>query len=433
MTKAQPIFHRIFSNAFWYFISEIGGKVIIFLSMAYLARILNVSGFGIFIFSQTIALYLWLGVNFGINMYGIKEIAKEKKNLASIANPLLTIRIINGILFFSLFSIFISFSHYALFNKLIFIGAGFCLLTRSFNADWVLSGIEKFKYVAIGNLGGLFIFLLLIIGLVRSKDDVIAAVILWTLSFFFSGIIFNYFLKKKIGFIFKPNYSFKVWLFHLKESIHFLLSGAFLSLYQNLPVLFLGIFASSYAIGIFSAPFKLILAISTIAFALPMAFYPTLAELYAKNQIQFYKINNLFQILAFISGLLLGVFGNIFSKQIIIFLFGSQYLDSVPVFKIIIWLTMFIFIRYTFGIPIACAGLQRFYTYASALAAVSFIVFFCFFKDFLRGDFLIATSLALIIAEAILLLALMLIWELKNEKPRKSFSLLGRVSPETAC
>jgi hypothetical protein len=46
---------------------------------------------------------------------------------------------------------------------------------------------------------------------------------------------------------------------------------------------------------------------------------------------------------------------------------------------------------------------------------------------------LIATSLALIIAEAILLLALMLIWELKNEKPRKSFSLLGRVSPETAC
>lgn len=84
---------RVASNFLWSIVSEAIAKCVFFITTIYLARTLGVSNFGLFTLAQTITLYFWLAVDLGINMYGIREIAKDKENAEKIINPLLTLRI----------------------------------------------------------------------------------------------------------------------------------------------------------------------------------------------------------------------------------------------------------------------------------------------------------------------------------------------------
>ena len=186
MTRSISL--RITSNFGWSIVSEAVGKGVFFVTNIYLARTLGVSNFGLFTLAQTLTLYFWLAVDLGTSMYGIREIAKYKNGAEEIINSLLTLRITMSLIVFAIYTVFLFFFDMPVMKKLVFAGAGLYLITYSFYTDWVLKGLEKFRYIAFGSFVSSAIFFGGAVYLVRSCEDVVLASFVWDISYFFGSL-----------------------------------------------------------------------------------------------------------------------------------------------------------------------------------------------------------------------------------------------------
>lgn len=412
---------RAASNFLWSVVSEAIAKGVFFLTSIYLARALGVSNFGVFTLAQTITFYIWFAVDLGIGMYGIREIAKDKEKVEHIINPLLTLRISSGLIFFTLYTISLLLIDIPPAKRLVFIGCGLYLLTYSLYSDWIFKGLERFKFIAFGSFVSSTVFLISILYLVKGSDDLISASFIWSLSFLFGSLSLLYFLHRTLGIKYIPSLNLKLWFFHVKESIYFSVSGGLLAIYQYLPILYLSIFFTSYEIGLFSAPYRLIMAIGTAGFMIPMAFYPVFSELYLQDRDEFRKTHGKFQKIMLSLGIPVGVLGVLFGDEIISLFFGSQYIQAAGVFKILIWLVPLYFLRYTYGSVLLACGFQRLHNIATLTGVLCM---------FIAGLFLVPKfsitggAVALLISEILILGSMALIFHRKLKK-RKGRGLLN--------
>lgn len=361
---------RITSNFLWSIISEATAKGVFFITNIYLARTLDVSTFGVFIIAQTITLYFWLAVDLGTSMYGIREIAKNKGRAEEIINPLLTLRITAGFVVFSLYATSLLFLNMPALNKLTFAGCGLYLLTYALYSDWVLKGLEKFRYIAFGSFVSSIVFLVGILYFVKRGEDIVKASFIWSFSYLLGSMSLLYFIYVKLDIRYRPFFNLSTWLSHMRESIYFTISGVLTALYPYLPILLLGIFFTSREVGLFSASYRVVIAIATAGFLLPMAFYPAFSELYIKDRVEFQKTHRNFQKIMSAISLPVACIGTIFGKDIVMMLFGKQFIEGVTVFKMLIWLVPLYFLRYTYGIVLLAAGFQRSHNIATFMGAL---------------------------------------------------------------
>jgi O-antigen/teichoic acid export membrane protein len=399
----KSIFQRVSSNFGWSVVSEGITKGVFFVTNIYLARTLGVSSFGIFTLAQTITWYFWLAVDLGTNMYGIREIAKNKENTEEIINPLLTLRITAGFIVFSLYTISLLLLNIPAVQKLTFIGCGFYLLTYSLYTDWILKGLERFKYIAFGSSISSLFFLIATISVVKGNNDLVVASFIWSFSYFLGGVSLLFFLYRKLGVKYKPSFELGVWFSHIKESIYFTVSGGLMVIYQYLPILLLSIFFTAFEVGLFSAPYRVVITLCSAGFLLPMAFYPVFAELYHKDKNKFMKTHKKFQVIMLVLGIPIGVGGTMFADEIVNFLFGSQYMESATIFKILVWLVPLYFFRYTYGSVLLATGFQKWQVLSTSLGGLTLILFS---YVLMSQSPLVGVSIAVILAEIALILGL---------------------------
>jgi O-antigen/teichoic acid export membrane protein len=357
----------------WSVANEGISKVIFLISNVYLARILGVSSFGLFTLAQATTIYLWLAVDLGSSMYGIREIAKRKENAVEIINPLLTLRITAGFIVFSLYMLSLLVFDVPTNKKLAFAGCGLYLLTYAFYSEWILKGIEKFKYIAFGNLLSSVVYLSGIIYFINMSGDVIKASFIWSLSYLVGGAVLLYVLYAKLNVRYKPNFDISTWISHIRESKYFAISGSLAMLNIYLPIFLLSIFFTSYEVGLFSAPYRIVMSVCTASFIIPMAFYPVLSELYAKDKIMFKKTHAVLRRTMIVLGLIAGIIGTIWAHGIVLRMFGRQYIEGAWVFKILVWFVPVYFLRYSYVSAIVASGLQRLQMLSNFLATIAML------------------------------------------------------------
>jgi O-antigen/teichoic acid export membrane protein len=259
MQTIPKIAHRILSNLTWSILSEIIGKGGFFVANIYLARTLGVENFGLFSLAQTITLNLWIAVDLGTSMYGIREIAKNKADAENVINPLLTIRIISGLFVFLVYTlILIFFLNMPFYQVSIFFGCGLYLLFFNFYIDWVFKGLEKFQFIIFGSVLSSIVFLAGVFLLVKKSEDAAVASFVWSCSYIAGGIPMFVVLGKILNLRFTVLFNTEIWKFHLRESIQFTFAGIFSIFYNYLPIILLGVFSSKHDIGLFSAPTELL-------------------------------------------------------------------------------------------------------------------------------------------------------------------------------
>ncbi len=411
---------RIFSNIGWGILSQVGGKGIFFLVTIYLARVLSAAEYGLFTYAQSIVLYFWIAVDLGIDMYGSREIASDKANAANIINPLLTLRIIGSLIAFASFIMILFLIEHSINQALLFTGCGLYLLTRAINVEWAMRGFERFKYITAANFATFITMLLAVIIFVRGKDDLVSASFIWSLSYLFGGIVLLVILYEKLGITVKPDFDTGNWLLHLRKSIHFTISGGLLALSQYLPIIFLGILASANEVGLFSAPYGLVLGLVFVISLFPYSLYPIFSELHISESGKFRQLHNVYMFSSLLLGFFTALLGFIFANEIIMLVFGDNYRDSAALFKILIWFVFLYSIRSVYGIVIAATGLQKFYTFASTFRVLFFTIMFFSLKQFFSITYSVSASISLLASEIGMILILKFIWDLKNEESYKS-------------
>lgn len=426
-SSGKKIAHRIVSNFAWSVLSEAIGKGIFFLANIYLARILKVDNYGLFSLAQTVVLYFWLAVDLGTNMYSIREIAKNKENAEAIINPILTLRAVAGLAVFSIYILSIYIVGVDDNNKLAFIGCGLYLLTYSFYSDWALKGLEQFKYIAYGSLVSSIIFILGIYFIVNDITDAGVASFIWSISYFFGSASLLYFIYKKLKINLRPSFDLQVIFKHLRESIYFTFSGTMLALYQYFPILFLGVVYSTYEVGVFSAPYRIVMTVCHAGFIIAMSYYPVFAELNDNDNERFKHTQTKILWIVIAIGMVIAIPATIWGSLIISILLGGDFAGSVFIFQILIWLFPLYLIRHLIGTVLFASGLQGEFLKATSVGALFMITV---------GAKLIHTygslgaSFSLLIAESVVIIVMILIQK-KSKLVRKIAVKCDRTEPIT--
>lgn len=321
-----------------------------FITLPYLARVLTVEGYGVYIFSSSFISYFMIVVDFGFDLSGTREISINRDNNKKVSEIFSSILIIKFILaLISLLSLFImlifipipALNNYWYIHILMF----FMVFGNVMLSSYLYQGLEKMKFLTIFNVCIRVFFTLSIFLFIKNPDDLPLLVLLNSIGNLVVGLISLIIIIKvmKIKLILPTKDSIMI---QLKKSTQFFWSRIAVSLYTTSNTFVVGLFLGPAAAGVFGSADKLFRAAVSLYQPLNNVLYPYIAH--SKN-IHLYK--KLFK-LSTISNMIVVLIVYIFSDLVIRLIFGSGYEESAVLLKIFMIAAIYMMPSILMGYPL---------------------------------------------------------------------------------
>lgn len=364
---------KIASNLFSLTSAEIASRLIGFFTLVYLGRILDTNGFGIIGFATAFVSYFILVVNFGFSTYGTMEIAKDQRQISKFVNNIFSIRIFLAIFLTVILILYLFISEISIVTKYVILITGLNLFANAFTLNWVFQAVEKMQYIAIRQILSGLLSLIGVIIFVQSKNDIVIAASILTVSVFIGNIWLIPIYQKMFAKI-KLEYSFNFWRELFRESFPLAFASIMIGIYYNLNMVMLGYMKSESDVGIYSAAYKIFL-LGTVPFQLIFsAFFPALSRVGLSKSQEFKDTMKNYAKFIIGSGIVSGVVLLSFPERIILIVFGENYLASAVPLSILAMNIIVISINVFLGNPMMAWGKQKEYSIAVTFGAVSNII-----------------------------------------------------------
>lgn len=342
--NTRSMLARISGNFAWGMVAEFAAKGSLFLVTIHLAKRLSTADFGEFSFLQTVFMFLWMGTDLGLGMYATREIARAPGSAAQFARAFSQMRLVLALALAAPALLFIARSGRDDVRLWMAIGFSLYLVARAVQLDWLLRGLERYRALAIVNVFMACCVLALTWALIREPSDARWASMPWFVAYL-AGTIGIHIMLRRAGIPSDPagKQPDAGWLTHLRSSIHFTLSNGVSSLYQQLPLMYVYYCASAHDTGVYAAPFRVAIAAIFVASVFPMTLYPLLTSLHAAGRAREFAGIMRASTVAIAAGAgIVALAAWLYAPAIISLLFGTRYLESVPVFQ---WLSVFVLLR----------------------------------------------------------------------------------------
>lgn len=365
---------RIFKNIIFLAISEIASKGMIFLTNAYLARVIRSEGFGLFSVATAFTSYFSIIINLGFNTVGTRLIAQNNNEINRVVDAIVTIRALLGIITIIIFLTTLSLISFSGQEKVMIMISAVNLLTLIFTLDWVFQGLERMDVIGIRqivtsflNLAGYYIF-------VKTKDDLYNSMIVLVSTTLINSVWMLWYFWKKHGQI-RLNFDWKFWKELFKASLPITLSIVFLTVLSNINILMLKALYhnGNHAAGIFNAAYKVIVLSIIPATIVQGAFFPLLAR--SKDSLTRNNIVNDYLRINSIIGMIFISIGILFSDSIINIIFGNGFYESGYVLKILMLSGFLIYLNMSMNTMLLAWGKEKYVMYAVGIAGLVNILF----------------------------------------------------------
>lgn len=344
MTSQNTI--RFAQNSIFLIGTQLLSKIAGFGGIILLVRILDVDDFGVYSLALAVTGIISLFVELGLDQLAIREIARDKKRIGRyIANSAL-VKSVLSLLALILSTLVLLLTDAApdsrtiiLIYVLAFIPAG---AFHSLVAVFV--GIERMFFVALLNaISELLRFMLFAVillsghGLISLAWSYVALMVLMVLVSFVT-------LKLVVGNILSTPDVTSIPAM-LRESIPFMLYGLFFVIYFKIDFIMLAWMKDEATVGSYAAAYRLMESLLFVPAAFMGAVYPTLSRISTSGrEAVLSAAGKTLRYMAMI-GIPFGVGTTVLAERLILFLFGSDYVESVLPLQIIIWAMVFIFIN----------------------------------------------------------------------------------------
>ncbi|ECG1391231.1 TPA_asm: oligosaccharide flippase family protein [Salmonella enterica subsp. houtenae serovar 45:g,z51:-] len=315
----------LFKNSFSLLVMKFVDLALPLIILPFLSRNLSVTDFGLYIVLVSIFSISFMITDFGFGLSTICNIVNNKKNKKYIQDYVFTVVAIKLILaFIVILSLLVI--HICLLknnnqlNVLSYILIALTILFQSLQLPWFFQGIEKMRTITttvICTKSSLLLFLLLFFSFSKSIN-------VYLLSFMISTLLSSalyFFLYKKNGYSL-GKISKKNVVDEFKHSFTFFLSRVSMSLSSSLNSIVIVMFCGLNVAAIYGASEKLYNSSVSSMSPIIQALYPYLSR--TKNLKLLIKISCV--LLFFL--LCACVFVFYYSRDIIILIFGSRYIDA---------------------------------------------------------------------------------------------------------
>lgn len=312
-------------NGAWMYTLQFFNMVVPLLTLPYITRILGSSGYGVFSTALNIVNYLQVVIEYGFIMSATRKVAiSGREGLDKTFSAVLLGRffLLSLCIVFSVFYVIFHSNNSALCYS--FIILLICLLGYSVQMNWCFQGMQEMKYISIVNVIARSISTVLIFIFVKSINDLYLYSLLYAISPFLSGFIGLFLAKRKYSLHF-VKIGIKDVFGELKDGFYVFTTQLSSKVFGSIGITFLGIFATSSVVGIYSAIQKIPNVIILLWSPIDQVVYPITSKHYNNNfeEGQAFvkkvrkKVLPLFIVLAALIGIL--------SKPMVQILYGSEY------------------------------------------------------------------------------------------------------------
>ncbi|MFJ8067873.1 oligosaccharide flippase family protein [Peribacillus sp. NPDC096447] len=363
-----------------------------------IARALSINDFGKLMYFYTISIIVNIFVDYGFNLYTVKEMAKNKQNWQKVftesLNAKIFLTIICTILFIPLFLIYKE----DILILFFFFGTG--IFTSYINYILLPFRIlDKYKFETnFSILSNVLLFIIVLILSLVSHN-----VIFVSFSFFFSRILVLILLiiviKKEINlsFAIKINFaiSYKVLKRNISYGIHLIVG----TLYFQVDTIILNYFSDFINVANYQSAFRIIMAGLIFTDVLSNILLPKIATIQSYEILIAYvkKFKNLLMVF----GLLIGLVLFLSSEMIIKIIYGDGFEDSVLIMKVLCLMLLFRYLITIDGMILTVLDKQK---VRSTIAIIGLLLNIIFSVIFVNGYGAIGAAFASVLTSFILLI-----------------------------
>lgn len=314
-------------NGVWLYLLQFFNLVVPLVTLPYITRILGASQYGFFSIALNIVGYLQVVVEYGFGLSATRDVAiNGKENLSKKFTSVICSRVILTVIsiLIGLLYILINKANYQLW--LSFLVLMICLLGYCVQMNWVFQGLQEMKFISIVNIIARSVSTVLVFILVKSENDLFLYCFLYSISPFLSGWIGCFLAKKRYSLRFIKVSTNDV-ACELKNGFYVFTVNLSSRVFGAVGISFLGVFATSYEVGVFSAIQKIPNLLILIWAPINQIIYPISSQRFFESVdggIQFIKKIKSYALPLIIVVIVILSF---FNKSIVNLLYGKDYIE----------------------------------------------------------------------------------------------------------
>jgi O-antigen/teichoic acid export membrane protein len=353
-------------------IRTVSSMIFPIITFPYTSRILGPEGIGKVSFAISFVGYFTLFASIGIPMYGIREIArvkKDKKKLAELTQELFLMHFITTVSVSFLFILLIMFNGKLSNDKVLFFVTSLSILFSSLSMEWFYQGMEEYSYITIRTIIFSTISAFAIFIFINDKQDYILSAAITVFASFGSSMLNFYNARKTLFTKRTVPWDFKR---HLRPLVLVYLMNFIISIYIQLDTVMLGFMSSSKNVGYYATGIKLNKLLLALVTSLGVVLLPRLSFFIANDMKEEFKrvLKKSFEVIwIFCLPIVASMF--LLSDEIIVLFAGKQYLPASICVMITSPIVLFIGLTNIFGIQILYPmGKDKEVIYAVASGAI---------------------------------------------------------------
>ncbi len=337
-SKTGPVVKSVARNTLFLAMSDVTGKLMMFVFHIIAARHLGVAGFGVLTTALAFVSMWVVLTDLGLGGLTAREIARDRKALSRYVPNVLSIKLIASVVTVGIVMLVVRLMQYPAATARVIHICSFTVLTTAVAVFYghVFQGLEKTHWTLVGRV--LQALILLVGAAILSFGQ--PYVERYAFMFLLSGTIaviplvlaaFRVGVKPGLGF------SLVDWGRMLKVALPFGISALFCMFYYWNGFPLLSRLAGDQAAGIYGAAFRIALAVVVVGNAFAGALYPQMSRV---SPVDTDRLRILFERAykyLVLAGMGVATLVTLFSRHIVLAAFGQEFSGSIPVLVVLVW------------------------------------------------------------------------------------------------
>ncbi len=343
--------HSIAKNTAFMTVASIAQKIISFVYFTLIARSVGVEGTGKYFLALSFTTIFVVFVDLGLTNVLVREASRVKENIQKYVSTILSVKLLFGALSYGVV-IFVSSVLYPdiELRHMIYL-SGITMLFDSFNLTiyGILRSLGDLRFESFSItlsqllsflLGGIFLWLDL---------PIIFLILAFTVPSALNAIFAGGVVWKRYAIRPWPKFEKQTFSFLWKITIPFALAAIFARIYSYIDSILLKEMMGTEAVGWYSTPYKITYAFQFIPLALTAAIYPRMSEyfIHQKEKLATILHDSIKYLLLVSVPIAFGVC--ILAPDIILFLYGTDFFESIRPLQILILSLIFSFVSFPIG------------------------------------------------------------------------------------
>ena len=336
----MTVARKIAKNTLFIFTSGLISKAISVAFIVYAVRILGPSDFGVYTLITTVVFFLSFFIDLGITPMAIRELARDREKIEHLFNHILTLRLSLAVLLYPALILAVNLLGYDDRIKVLIYLMAIAFILSAFSGSFriLYFSMEKMQVPSVIEV---------LVSFISSS----AGILILYLGYGLTGLVLVVLAGNALGalisgiwvrwFVIKYSFSFNraIWTNLLRQALPFGMIGFLNRMNSQITIILLsklsGPFPHDIAIGYYSPAQKMASSLIPLVRSLRVASLPTISGNIDKKKVVQKILEKTTQFSLICVSIPLLIAALFFSRDLMMFAFGSAFIESSPAFRIL--------------------------------------------------------------------------------------------------